>query len=433
MESIEINGFLTIDHAHFEIKKINILIGAQAQGKSVIAKLVYFFQHFFPAIFMASVKAQKPKYEADKNSFAQFAKIFPHYTWENQEFSICYHYENYSITIKNIRESSTFSLLFIYSKQLCIYQKEFEDAYKNIAEYAYSQSFDDDRISPSDIIDDLFEQDIRSKIPNSMMNHSSIFIPAGRSFFATLQKNIFSFLSSDIDIDPLIKEFGSRYAVAKRFKHSNSLNTSNISNTTKTITKKIERLVNDITMGKYLYDDEQDWILNNGKKTNLAHASSGQQESLPMLLLLKIWPFLAKHKKTTNTFFIEEPEAHLFPSSQKQIISLIATIYNATGYSFFITTHSPYILTALNNLVVGKDAHQKAKNNTAALEKLADVLPTDELISLEEISAYTLNQGKLESIIDQENRLIGANLLDAVSDEFDTAFGVATDILYGDD
>jgi len=37
----------------------------------------------------------------------------------------------------------------------------------------------------------------------------------------------------------------------------------------------------------------------------------------------------------------------------------------------------------------------------------------------------------LESIIDTENRLIGANLLDAVSDGFDTAFSVATEILYG--
>ncbi len=44
MESIEIEGFLTISKAHFEIKKINILIGTQASGKSIVAKLVYFFK-----------------------------------------------------------------------------------------------------------------------------------------------------------------------------------------------------------------------------------------------------------------------------------------------------------------------------------------------------------------------------------------------------
>jgi len=136
-------------------------------------------------------------------------------------------------------------------------------------------------------------------------------------------------------------------------------------------------------------------------------------------------------KENTTAFFIEEPEAHLFPTSQKKIVSLIATLYNNFGHSFFITTHSPYILTAINNLVVGKDAYDKAEGNTEKLKRIEQVFAFDELICLEDVSAYTLNKGKLESIINMENRLIGANLLDAVSDEFDEAFGVATDILYG--
>jgi hypothetical protein len=194
----------------------------------------------------------------------------------------------------------------------------------------------------------------------------------------------------------------------------------------------VDNFIADIIAGEYLVADEQDWILNKGKRTNLANASSGQQESLPMLLILKIWPFIYG-KGNLATFFIEEPEAHLFPVSQKQIISLIATLYNTFGHSFFITTHSPYILTAINNLVVGHDAHNKANGDTEKLKRLEKVLPADELICLEDVSAYTLNKGKLESIIDMENRLIGANLLDSVSDEFEAAFGVATDILYGDD
>jgi hypothetical protein len=83
--------------------------------------------------------------------------------------------------------------------------------------------------------------------------------------------------------------------------------------------------------------------------------------------------------------------------------------------------------------VVGKDAYDKANGNVEKLKRLEKVFAFDELISLEDVSAYTLNKGKLESIIDRENRLIGANLLDAVSDEFDNAFGVAAEILYGAD
>lgn len=255
-----------------------------------------------------------------------------------------------------------------------------------------------------------------------------IFIPANRAFFANLQKNIFSFLAEDIDIEPLIKKFGAFYQQSKRLHHQDFFYNDS---STKWAQKKIDSLINDIIVGEYTYTEEQDWILNNGKRINLANASSGQQESLPMLLILKIWPFIY-WKGVPATFFIEEPEAHLFPTSQKQIISLIATIYNTFGHAFFITTHSPYILTAINNLVVGQDAYDKAHGDTEKLARLEKVLPKNELIRLEDVSAYTLNKGKLETIIDFENRLIGANLLDAVSDEFDRAFGVATEILYGD-
>ena len=430
MESIEIKGFLSIDHAHLEIKKINILIGAQAQGKSVIAKLVYFFKRFFPEIFMRSIKRQSPKQEADKECEVQFKKIFPEYTWRDQEFSVCYQYDSYDVTIIKTKETH---LAFNYSKELVAYQVAFQHAYESAyqqAELGVESLVNNDYLTTVDVVDDIYEKIIKAKIPNSLLSHSSIFIPAGRSFFATLQKNIFSFLSSDIEIDPLIEEFGARYQHAKRLNRQNFMNRLKVS---EVICKKIENLVNNIVRGEYLYVDDQDWIVSQGKKTNLAHTSSGQQESLPMLLILKTFP-LAFRQKIASTFFIEEPEAHLFPTAQKQIISLIATIYNSTGSSFFITTHSPYILTALNNLVVGQGAYDKAKanNNIEQLKKLAEVLPEDELIRLEDVAAYTLNNGKIESIIDLEDRLIGANLLDSVSDEFDIAFSVAIDALYGD-
>ena len=90
MERIEINGFLTIAHANFEIRKINILIGAQAQGKSVIAKLAYFFKNFFPNIFIQSIQKLETKRDIDKKCLAQFEQIFLRYTWADQEFSIVY-------------------------------------------------------------------------------------------------------------------------------------------------------------------------------------------------------------------------------------------------------------------------------------------------------------------------------------------------------
>lgn len=430
MERIEINGFLTIDHADFEIRKINILIGAQAQGKSVVAKLTYFFKSFFPDIFIPSVEKFEIKRDIDKKCLTQFEQIFPRYSWVNQEFSIVYKNGNYEVSIVRTKVGNKYILKFHYCKELTDLHKKLKNNYKQALD-KFDALVNQEIGKKTSSRDLIFHETISNKIYYSVfgeLSKSLIFIPANRSFFANLQKNVFSFLANNIDIDFFIKEFGFLYEKSKRFHQFQQNDFFRNDDFSEAIRKKADKLVNDIVVGKYIYAEKQDWILNNDKKTNLANASSGQQESLPMLLILKTWPFI---EETRSTFFIEEPEAHLFPVSQKQIISLIAAIYNATGHSFFITTHSPYLLTAINNLVVGKDAHDKANGDKNKLKKLEKVLATDELIRLEDVSAYTLNKGRLESIIDKENRLIGANLLDAVSDEFDAAFSVATEILYG--
>lgn len=431
MESIEIKGFLIIDYAHFEIKKINILIGAQAQGKSVIAKLTYFFKNFFADIFIPSIGKFEKKQDIHKRCLNQFEQIFPRYAWANQEFSIIYKYENYDVSIIRTKVDNKYILKFNYCKELANFHKKLKSCYK-LALDEFDAQIEQENGRKIQRREMIFHKTIYEKIHGSLLSNvfrSPIFIPASRSFFANLQKNIFSFLASNIDIDPLIKEFGSHYEHSKQIHQGGFIRHRETNDTTR---KKIDKLISYIIIGEYVYAEEQDWISNKGNRTNLANASSGQQESLPMLLVLRTFPFIYGKERAT-TFFIEEPEAHLFPVSQKQIISLIATIYNTFGHSFFITTHSPYILTAINNLVVGKDAYDKVNGDNNKLKKLKKVFAFDELIRLEDVSAYTLNKGKLESIINIENRLIGANLLDAVSDEFDEAFGVATDILYGDE
>lgn len=432
MEQIEIKGFLTIEHAVFEIKKINILIGTQAQGKSVIAKLVYFFRDFFPNYIKfveKSVDKAEKKRGFDKGILEQFEQIFPRYSWATQEFLIQYKYEHYSISIERKKAGSKYTPLKLS------YNKPFLDLHKKLKN-VYQVALDDfDKKTESQSARNspkrrwIFDEVISEKIKNiecGSIFRSPIFIPASRSFFANLQKNIFSFLASNIDIDPLIKEFGSRYEQSKRIHQSGFFPREKTESEAR---KSVAKLVDEIIVGEYIYSDDQDWIQHKGRKTNLANASSGQQESLPMLLILQIWPFVYG-KERPATFFIEEPEAHLFPKAQKQIVTLIATIYKELGHSFFITTHSPYILTAINNLVVGQDAYDKIKDNPEKLAVLEKVLPASQLIRLEDVSAYTLKNGKLESIIDWENRLIGANLLDAVSVEFEQAFNVASDMLY---
>jgi len=220
MERIEINGFLTIDHADFEIRKINILIGAQAQGKSVIAKLVYFFKKYFSDAFYQSIQKLATKREIDKQCLTQFEQIFPRYSWANQEFSIVYKNGDVEVSITRTKTGNKYTLKFNYCKELADFHKELKNSYKLALDRFSTEIEQEQEIKTLTRSELIFHDTISEKIGDSAFSNmfkESIFIPASRSFFANLQKNVFSFLANDIDIDTLIKEFGSRLEQTKRF------------------------------------------------------------------------------------------------------------------------------------------------------------------------------------------------------------------------
>jgi AAA15 family ATPase/GTPase len=101
MEKLTITNFLSIDHAEIEIKPINLFIGPQAQGKSVIAKLIYFFKDYPQTLVEAIYRGIATKEDGDKLALAKFEKIFPKYTWEKHEFTVTYTNKYYSVSIAN--------------------------------------------------------------------------------------------------------------------------------------------------------------------------------------------------------------------------------------------------------------------------------------------------------------------------------------------
>ena len=54
MEKLIVKNFLTLKHIEIELNKINIAIGPQAEGKSLIAMLIYYFKEF-PKDFSNSI------------------------------------------------------------------------------------------------------------------------------------------------------------------------------------------------------------------------------------------------------------------------------------------------------------------------------------------------------------------------------------------
>lgn len=129
------------------------------------------------------------------------------------------------------------------------------------------------------------------------------------------------------------------------------------------------------------------------------------------------------YKTTTEqqcSIFLEEPEVNLFPTTQRELVKYLiqSTYHNKEGraHDLFITTHSPYILTTLNNLIYAYDC---AKNSTA----IPTIIAEDYWVNFDDVGVWFVKNGTIECILDQEERQIDATKIDEVSqllnDEFD--------------
>ncbi|MGK7944356.1 MAG: AAA family ATPase [Microcystaceae cyanobacterium] len=415
-EKLIVKNFLNLEDIELDLKKINIIIGRQAEGKSILAKLVYFFRNFFVE-YRNSVIFNHNKREFDKKLRDNFQQIFPRYAWKEQDFKIIYNFEQFSIELYNkVSSNNRHRFTLSYSEELSKVRRSLCKVWQKQLESNPAQEIQASFQEVTDLLHKhLFHHDEKLKIDNP------VFMPAGRSFFANVESNIFSFLLSNVSLDYFIKDFGSDYEFVKKvYQYREEFNSSHY--------KKLNEIINNILAGTYVQQKGEDYISTrkDGRKIHIANASSGQQEFLPMAIILSVIPFVTISKLTNHIFFIEEPEAHLFPKSQKIIIDLIAFIFNVTDKNnrFFITTHTPYVLTAFNNLIQAGNtlkAIQKRDDSPEKLKQLYSIVPKEQILDLEDIGAYLLENGQVTSIIDPENKIIDAQIIDEVSNQiFDT-------------
>ncbi len=420
MEKLIIKGFAGLDFLEIDLNNINVIIGPQASGKSVTVKLFFFFKSFFGEL-RKGIEDKKYKKEIDKEHLNRFLTYFPKESWSDNDFYIEYIINESSMRITKQKNNA---IKFDYSKNIKdiikkarnILERELESIEKSssISSFQLSHQF-------SKRYNELINKEISPKA-----SFEQIFIPAGRSFFSNIQASIFSFLSSNKSLDPFLIQFGSFYESIKRFS-DDVFDTETFNKNSAYETIDFDRLVNEILNSRYLRKKEKDYLLHNDNRTvNVSNASSGQQEILPLLVILKTLlkvSFLGEGA----VLYIEEPEAHLFPNAQKKVVQLLARIFNSTKNDFqiIITTHSPYILSSLNNLLYAG----YLRNNMKEKAKLYSVVPEIEIISPDRVYAYSLTkEKKIKPIIDKETQLISQNVLDDVSNEISIEFGKLLDL-----
>ena len=262
-------------------------------------------------------------------------------------------------------------------------------------------------------------------------NCSVVYIPAGRSMITLLSQQ-FNYIYAMMDdvqkgsLDSCTKDYLERILRLKP-EFSEGLqglaaySGGKIALPEKIIIQALD-LIKKILRGTYRYSNgEEQIVLDDGKYVKINFSSSGQQECVWILNLL--FYYLLQQKQIL--FIIEEPESHLFPESQKYITELIALVNNCR-HSVVLTTHSPYVLGTLNNLLyAGTIPFNDSK-------KVSEIIPESFLLDYNHFNAWFVKDGRIENCMDSEIHMIQNERIDEISKVINEDFDKLLELQYID-
>ena len=415
--NIIIRNFGPIQEARIDLNKnFEIFIGAQASGKSTICKVIYFCQKIRDYTLDFLMDSEQFRQNHKNEYFNNYLKYLTRQfmgcfgtTKHMPKFEIIYIVEGNQITI-SLNTDGYVRFLFNSSLKRDIY------ALIDEASNMFLDKLGNDEVGS--LLDNLtvlgvMKRHLRDVLCMTFKNDMKIiYIPAGRSLLATMSEQLHDLSISNMDltmqefislIQATKKKFGSK--IPEMVKNYTKTVKGQINNTAieqaYLLIKKILRA--DYTSendGEKIYFDENHWV-------RLMYCSSGQQEVLWILMLA----FVTILERKQSFIVIEEPEAHLFPIAQKDIINLISLMVNTTRSKVVITTHSPYILTSANILLYSD------KVESHRIKEKRVIIPKNLRISFLNFAAYKVNHfdKTIESLLDAESHMIDTGYIDEVS------------------
>ncbi len=432
---LSVRNFGPIHFCEYEINDFNVFIGRQASGKSTIAKLIYFFLNARDEVYNLTLNILQQK-ESDKVRDVlprilrqRFVEFFgPGIQNQNMHVEFIYS-EKLTISIELEKNDTKFIRVRI-GESLIRFIIELVNQNKNrfTKEIGKVKLFRSEKKDSLDFELEKVRDEIEKRIETYFgFSESLLFIPAGRSLLSTLNEQL-QFIDAKT-IDYTMKVFIQKIASTKSFFSTNietiieeKYRDTKNENWKRKITKAYE-MMNVLTQGSFYHDREGDKIfINNDHYVKISFASSGQQESIWISLSL----FLLILDEVKAIVFIEEPEAHLFPEAQALISSYIVMVHNQLNTKFFITTHSPYILSALNNNIYASNLDKK---NIAVSSVMAKMF----LLNSSMLNTYMVSNGEIQNIFNNEVGLIDVEKIDDCSKEINKIYGELENLEFEND
>lgn len=398
MRKLTIKYFGPVSNAELELKAVNLLIGEQSIGKSTIAKLI---------TIMTDIFSLNMVIRYGHTGWLDQLKTYGLDIYSNDNYHIQYEWKEKDIhlilTITN-KETKT---SFTKGKTSITDVDEISHILAGLKPIYHQDQFLNQLKSLMDNAKEKEPKDLISSLQQLIFN--SIYIPAERSFFSFFSKALPALNLVRESIPQNLLRFSLDYQNAKSAYGSYDSPLLNVS---------------------YEYDGSDDYFTDHvsKQKNKLSYASSGIQSTIPLLLVLQY----AVNKREYSSFVIEEPETNLFPDKQVALLRHILKTVNNDGRTLTITTHSPYLLSALNNsLFAGLMINKYGKG---IKKELAEIIDLDCCLTPEECSVYSLGEsvnGKgfyCKSVVDPETGMIDSNALDGVSLLLSAEFSKLEDI-----
>lgn len=404
MKHLQIQHIGAIKKVSLELKRINILIGLQSSGKSTINKIACYCSWVEKEIFLdqsADAFKEKGYFESNLIHFHKLEGFIEENSFIKYESDV---------------------MSFSFSKKTEQFEFEWK---KNKWDFTRSKTI----YIPA-------ERNIVATIPNWF----EVKLEANnlRSFMADWEESRTYYSKKPISILDLdIKyEFDKNTSSDKVYlKNDKLIKFTNASSGLQSLIPLLT-LVNYVTKDIFK-SDKSDSIKERNILTNmrmsimeeaLGFLNVGDLDSYRKIMAedsAKVAFDKFENIQSTN-IFLEEPEVNLFPTTQRELLkALVQQVYHNEEnreHSIFITTHSPYILTSLNNLIYA------AKCGKEHSDEVNKIVSEKHWVAFEDVGAWFIKDGELESILDTELKQLDALKLDAVStalnDEFDQLLNI---------
>lgn len=379
MKSIlQIKNFGAIRELSVELNKLIVFIGTQGTGKSTIAKLLTIFNDIF--WLRSLVRKEDVMNEFTLLGISNYFNQDSYIKYIDNAYVIIYQEGKFTLSMDGVKEEDYEKVvtgMMASSVTSMIKKSGIAEKEEDVKQYM------DDNVA-------LLRANFRTLC----------YIPTERNMIGILNRSLANILLYKIPLSMTLIEYMALFEKAQAQFPTYSQPFLGVSFSSE---RGGANICVDKTTDKWL---------------SLSECSSGVQSTLPMLMILDY----SNAINCFDRFVIEEPELNLFPKNQYELTKeIVSHIHRGQNKQFILNTHSPYLLTSLNVLIMAAKLGKKEKYR----ELVEGIIPSKYWIDSEYVSVFSLGEEEGEycnNLMNPRTGLISGNPLDSASEYINADF-----------